>query len=391
MQREVRRGSRGGRLSFVQELVGYLPFLVVVLAVGWLLYVGSLRRALATLRALARETPGLRYERSSEGVLGELDGVDVRVSIEPLRVGSRGSERRSTEFRLRDARTPVLSLQPFSKALSPVRTGDAAFDGEVALLGPRAEALAAMGPSDRRRVAYAIDEGWVCARGTWTCAVPRRIVKRSELASLLALGLDACRALRSDGPTAVALAERVMGDDLSEVRQEALAALLAAGPPPPELEARLLAQDGPVAVAVAARLPAPRDGDQLVAFVDHPDPQTSWLATQELQRRDADVAVLRRGLVRGLEGDDSCAAAIEALARIGEVADVPALRALTERWLTSHGDAAEAAIRAIQSRARGAGVGQLALADGGDGGGVSVVEEDAARRAARRDEARLPE
>jgi hypothetical protein len=371
-------------LEFLQSLCAYAPLVVFGLGVAWLMYVNSLRRALAVLKAFGGATSGLRYDSLTETVVGEIDGVAVRISIEPLRVGSRGSERRATQFRLRDPRASKLSLQRYREAVGAVRTGDPGFDGEVVLLGPRGDALAAMGPQDRRRVAHAVARGWVCTEGVWTYEVPRRIVRRSELTSLLAYGLDVSRALHRDGPTGEALAERVMGDDLVEVRQEALAALLAEGPLAPHLEARLLAEDGPVAVPVAARLPAPRDVEQLVAFVDHEDPETSWLATQELLRRDVEVAVVRRGLVRGLDGA-WCGAAIEELGRRGEVADVPALRALTERWLTSYGEAAEGAIRAIQSRARGAGVGQLALADGRGDGALSVVEEvDAARGAARR-------
>jgi hypothetical protein len=68
--------------------------------------------------------------------------------------------------------------------------------------------------------------------------------------------------------------------------------------------------------------------------------------------------------------------AIERLAKIGTVREVPALRRVAERWFDSRGKAAERAVEAIQARARGA-VGQLSLAEASpQEGAVSLAQEE---------------
>ena len=74
---------------------------------------------------------------------------------------------------------------------------------------------------------------------------------------------------------------------------------------------------------------------------------------------------------------------LEALAEVGTVEEVPKLSPIAEAWTHPQRHAAKKAIRSIQSRIRGAGAGQLALAES-QGGEVSVAEAPSRAGAATR-------
>ncbi|MEZ4437061.1 MAG: hypothetical protein R3F65_32090 [bacterium] len=415
--------------------MSWLWALLAVPAVGaWAWGARVERRARRVWRAAAAS---LGLEGSTRVLSGDIDGCAVVVRRGEQR-GIAGAEvrvRAHAPLSPRLSMGPVGALSAVLKVVAgggdDVETGDPRFDGAVSVQGDPALALAVLSPATRRLFERLVGLGGVLDAGEL-----RRPVAGDDVVGAVRSLLRAARALR--GVEVVAgLAERVAQDPHPAVRRRALKVLIerwpgeaatgaaveaAAGARDPALRlmvGRHLEGEAGLAVlrgvageagevggealaALVERSSPAAVAPALVELLDGPQAARAATLLGRLGRREAAAALRARvggaddeaasamaralgalgdgeaeGALIGLLGRAGArVAAAEALVTVGTPAALAALLPLTE-GLSLPGalkQAAGAAVAAIRARRPAGLVGGLALADGGEGGGLAVVE-----------------
>ena len=360
------------------ECVAILPFLVILVPI--VLYaMAQNQKHKEALQELASTTDGLRC--TGDEVVGETLGV--RVHVDTYTTGSGKNKSTWTRFRLSDPTslhaTSIASEGLFSgmgKLFSgeDVQLGDREADDKLLLRGPESEIVARMDADARQIVRRAVVRGWEHESGTWRFRRRGKMTSAAEMKAILAHGFEAVRCLRLKGGNRLdQLVHRAMTDPVPGAAARALEVRLKSGTPlSSEDEERLVSKGGITAVVVAERMgvrgiPILRDALQTSSG------ETRLRAALSMAKLGEGDLTSRSVLVAALKVEAYQPLVIEALEKVGTVDEVPMLRPIADTWMDGNRHAAKKAIRAIQSRISGAGVGQLSIAEAG-GGGLAVAE-----------------
>jgi len=353
-------------------------FLLFIGAILWFSY-NQQQKHKDALQELASNVKGLQFY--GDEVRGTTKGVGVHVDT--YSTGSGKNKSTWTRFRVTDPTSleaeSIAAEGLFSgmgKLVSgqDVQLGDPGVDAKLLLRGSEFQIVARMDADARRIVRDAVTRGWEHDHGTWRYRRRGKMSNAAEMSAILAHGFEAVRCLRlGSRDWQGALVERALTDPLPSARVRALEVRLKSGLPlSSEDEERLIATGDVVGVMVAERM-----GVRGIPILK----QALQAGSGELRLRAAlglakhgegDVAA-RSVLAAALKVEAYQDLVIEALEKVGTVDEVPLLTPIADAWMHSHRHAAKSAVRAIQSRIRGAGVGQLSLA-ASTGGGLAVAD-----------------
>ncbi len=353
------------------------PFFgIAFIAVILLISMAQAQKHKDALKALADTHEGLRVY--DDEVRGEVRGVSIR--IDTYTTGSGKNKSTWTRFRVSDP-SSLHAQQVAAEGLfsgmgkllggEDVQIGDPAADGKLLLRGSEDEIVARMSAEARPKVMRAVTRGWEHEQGTWTYRRRGKMTNVSEMRAILAHGFEVTTALRMEGNRQQVLVQRALTDPLESARVRALEVRLKSGPLASTDEERLAASGGMVGVVVAEAM-GMRGIPALKHAIQTGHGDTRLRAALALARLgEGDVAV--RAILRQALSDEVVQVpVIRALAEVGTVEEVPALAPIADGWMSSNRHLAKNAIRTIQSRITGAGVGQLSLAGSG-GGDLSLA------------------
>ena len=306
-------------------------------------------------------------------VSGTVDGASVVLDTYTVRSG----KRRSTYHRMRvtDPKGPADAVIRAEGVLSSigkvfnggdVQIGDPAFDAAVLVRGDAPQLRARLREEARAAVIAALRDGWELSQGEWQWK--RQGLERDgeALHAQLSSAVRAAQALRLVGTVEDALLQRAKVETHPGVAARCLQERLALGPVPLQDLEEIAGSGGMLAIVAAEAM-----GERGVRILDSAltDPNYGFAAALVLARMGYSHAGIEQLLIFGLDDEARVDASIGALAMVGTVASVPALQRHEGGWLASaRGNAASAAIRAIQGRVVGAEHGDLSSADLGGGG-----------------------
>jgi hypothetical protein len=320
-------------------------------------------------RGLLREVAQARglqlvWVRGEPRVVGQLDGLLVEIVARPSGV----------RVELEVGLGPQVRVLPAGRVPDRPRTGDAAFDEVVAVVGePAEQTLARLDAPIRARLRLVVQRYQArFGQGRWTFQCPAEL---TEVSSCLEHAAALARWVRPfEGLVVERLLERAERDPVPGVRLQALKLVLPRlSPSHPRLVA--LGSDPEPVVAFHAAMARGVDGHgQIRRLLSHPDPlvsegtvlslieQPEWRAQPWLEEELVWLCTVRPS-----------GRLIEALGEVGTAQSVPTLRALAGRGLGlgTLAGSARRALERIQKR-RVLERGGLSLAP--DSGAVSLAK-----------------
>ncbi len=355
-----------------------LPAQILGIAL-WLAYSQRQKHGNA-LQELATSVEGLQLH--GDEVRGTTQGMDLHVDT--FASGTGDSRSTWTRFRLKDPTSleaeSIAAEGLFSgmgKLMSgeDIQLGDPSVDAKLLLRGSEFEIVARMDADARRVVRLAVARGWEHDRGTWRYQRRGRMSNAAEMLAVLTHGFDVVRSLRlGERDWQEALVERALTDPLPSARLRALEVRLKSSEPlSSEDEERLIATGDEVGVVVAERMGV-RGIPIMKRALQAGNREVRLRAALGLAKHGEGGVVARSVLAAALKVEAYQELVIEALEKVGTADEVPMLNSIADAWMHSHRHRAKSAVRAIQSRIRGAGVGQLSLV-ASTGGGLAVADE----------------